>query len=102
MAVVLQYTIQYNTINKNTKNTYTLKTIHSTKITNTITQSYKQNAQKEYDTRNIHIHYPLTSYNTIQRLHLINPFSLHPEVQHGLKPIPGLSGKHPLLFIINK
>ena len=47
VAVTLQYTIQYNTIQYNTQkthkktqnNTYTLKTIHNTKITNKITQS---------------------------------------------------------------
>jgi hypothetical protein len=41
VAVVLQYTVQYNT-QKTQNNTYTLKTIH-----NTITQNYKHNAQKE-------------------------------------------------------
>jgi hypothetical protein len=39
-------TIQYNT-QKTQNNTYTLKRIHNTKITNTITQNYKHNAQKE-------------------------------------------------------
>ena len=34
VAVILQYTIQYNTIQYNTQNnTYTLKIIHNTKIT---------------------------------------------------------------------
>ena len=50
VAVVLQYTIQYNTIHKKHKiiqnNTYTLKTIHNTIITNTITQNYKHISQK--------------------------------------------------------
>jgi hypothetical protein len=45
VAVVLQYTIQYN-IQKTQNNTYTLKTIHNTKITNTITENYKHNAHK--------------------------------------------------------
>jgi hypothetical protein len=35
VAVVLQYKIQYNT-QKTQNNKYTLKTIHNTKITNTI------------------------------------------------------------------
>jgi hypothetical protein len=39
-------TIQYNT-QKTQNNTYTLKIIHNTKITNKITQNYKHNAQKE-------------------------------------------------------
>jgi hypothetical protein len=39
VAVVLQYTKKQN-------NTYTLKTIHDTKITNTITHNYKHNAHK--------------------------------------------------------
>jgi hypothetical protein len=48
VAVVLQYNkILYNT-QKTQNNTYTLKIIHNTKITNTITQNYKHNAQKEY------------------------------------------------------
>jgi hypothetical protein len=48
VAAVLQYTMQYNTIHRKTQNnTYTLKTIHTTIITNTITQNYKHNAQKE-------------------------------------------------------
>ena len=54
VAVVLQYSIQYNKIQytkkktqKTQNNTYTLKTIHNTIITNTITQNYKHNAQKE-------------------------------------------------------
>jgi hypothetical protein len=54
VAVVLQYTIQYNTIQYNTiqytqktqDNTYTLETIHNTKITNTVTHNYKHNAHK--------------------------------------------------------
>jgi hypothetical protein len=52
VAVVLQYTytIQYNKILYNTQktqnNTYTLKTIHNTKIKYTITQNYKHNARK--------------------------------------------------------
>jgi hypothetical protein len=37
-------TIQYNTKHKVT---YTLKTIHTTIITNTVTQNYKHSAQKE-------------------------------------------------------
>jgi hypothetical protein len=47
---------QYNT----QKKTFTLKTIHSTKITNRITQNYKHNAQKQYDkSNNIHLYnYP--------------------------------------------
>ena len=54
VAVVLQYNTQ-----KTQNNTYTLKTIHTTIITNTITQNYKHNAQKEYDERNIHMYnYP--------------------------------------------
>ena len=58
VAVVLQYTIQYNT-QKTQNNTSTLKTIHNTKIIKRITQNYKHNAQKEYDKRNIHIYnYP--------------------------------------------
>jgi hypothetical protein len=40
----LHNTIQYT---KTQNNTYTLKTIHTTIITNTITQNYKHNAQKE-------------------------------------------------------
>ena len=40
VAVVLQYTMQYNTILYNTQNnTYTLKTIHNTKSTNKITNT---------------------------------------------------------------
>ena len=39
VAVVQQYTIKYYIIHKKT---YTLKTIHNTKMTNTITQNYKQ------------------------------------------------------------
>jgi phosphoribosylformylglycinamidine (FGAM) synthase PurS component len=46
VAVVLQYTIQYNT-QKTQNNTYTLETIHNTKITNPITQNYKFSVQKE-------------------------------------------------------
>jgi hypothetical protein len=42
VAVILQYNRQ-----KTQNNTYTLKIIHNTKITNTITQNYKHNAQKE-------------------------------------------------------
>jgi hypothetical protein len=50
VAVVLQYSIQYYTMHYTKKhNTYTLKTIHNTKITNTVTklktqctQNYKQ------------------------------------------------------------
>jgi hypothetical protein len=39
----LYNTILYYTIHKKTQNnTYTLKTIHNTKITNTVTQNYKQ------------------------------------------------------------
>ena len=50
VAVVLQYTIQYNTIlcytiHNKQNNRYTLKTIHKN-ITNTITQNYKQNTHK--------------------------------------------------------
>jgi hypothetical protein len=39
VAAEIQYNIQ------KTQNTYTLKTIHNTKITNTITQNYKHNTQ---------------------------------------------------------
>jgi hypothetical protein len=42
VAVVLQYNTQ-----KTQNNTYTLKTIHNTIITNIVTQNYKHNAQKE-------------------------------------------------------
>jgi hypothetical protein len=49
VAVILQYTIQYNTqkTQQTQNNTHTLKTIYNSKITNTITQNYKHNAQKE-------------------------------------------------------
>jgi hypothetical protein len=67
VAVVLQCTIhktiQYNA-QKTQNNTYTLKTIHNTIITNTVTQNYKQCTKgnrsiKQYDKRNIHMYnYP--------------------------------------------
>jgi hypothetical protein len=57
VAVVQQYTIQYNTQKtKKQNNTYTLKTIHNTIITNTITQNYKHNAQKETGVKTYFIH----------------------------------------------
>jgi hypothetical protein len=49
MAVVLQYTIQYNT-QKTQNNTYTLKTIHNTQITN-YTKLQKFMATEKYIAR---------------------------------------------------
>jgi hypothetical protein len=46
-GTTIHNTIQCNTIHKKHKITHTLKTIHNAKITNTITQNYKHNAQKE-------------------------------------------------------
>jgi hypothetical protein len=48
-GTTIHNTIQYNTqqTQKTENNTYTLKTIHNAIITNTITQNYKHNAQKE-------------------------------------------------------
>ena len=56
MAVVLQYTIQYNTQkNKKTQNnTYTLKTIHNTKLQTQCTKGKR--SKKQYDKRNIHMY----------------------------------------------
>jgi hypothetical protein len=45
-STTIHNTIQYNT-QKTQNKTYTLKTIHTTIITNTMTQNYKHNAQKE-------------------------------------------------------
>jgi hypothetical protein len=44
VAAILQYTIQYQ---KTQINTYSLNTIHNTRIKKTITENYKHNAQKE-------------------------------------------------------
>jgi hypothetical protein len=47
-GTTIHNTIQYTKNTKKHKNiTYTLKTIHNTIITNTVTQNYKHNAQKE-------------------------------------------------------